>query len=248
MSLSHWSPLFITANVSIEVINKVLYSAHFEVQTLNLGDDFYNHWVLIQNPLQTTFSKPTNAVSLDFDSGFSNHTLNQIKHFVDTRLGENGLGQGETPYDNLSDDRFGIIDERTAEDETILFVVYDMVDSLQEAEIRVAWNDASEHDRALVRCSWSEDTESDIEFLASTIGGIDDTMGIGEMSDKVYNYMDDLRNGEAVMRWFEIRLDVGYSVLAHGGIWLIGAADTLIDRTEFDEDGVMRGRDRIDQS
>lgn len=77
---------------------------------------------------------------------------------------------------------------------------------------------------------------------------IDDTMEIEEMSDEVYNYMDSLRIEEAVMSWFEIRLDAGFSVLAHGGIWLIGAADTLIDRTEFDEDGVMRGRDRIDQS
>ncbi|KAG9946808.1 hypothetical protein KCU85_g6190, partial [Aureobasidium melanogenum] len=221
--------------------------AQQEVADLHLGEGFYNHWVIVQDPFQQTFSKPTDAVSLDFHSGFLNHSLDEIKEFVDTRLGQDGLGQGEDSYDNLSDDRFGIIDERTADDNTILFLVYDIVDSLQEAEIRVAWNNATERDKALVRCFWSEDTESDIRFLANTIEGLDSTMGIEEMSDKVYSHMDSLRREEGIMRWFEIRLDAGYTVLGKSGIWLIGAADTLIDRTEFDEDGVMRGS-KTDQS
>ncbi|KAG9644979.1 hypothetical protein KCU95_g12531, partial [Aureobasidium melanogenum] len=210
MSLSYWSPLF--------VINRVLYSAQQEVAQLQLGEGFYNHWVVVQDPDQQTFSKPTNSVSLDFHSGFSNRTSDQIKEFVDTRLGEGGLGQGEDLNDNLSSDTFGIIDERTASDNTILYLVYDIVDSFQEAEIRVAWNNATERDRALVRCFWSEDTESDVRFLANTIDGIDSTMDIGEMSDKVYSYMDGLRREEGIMRWFEIRMDAGYTVLGSSGI------------------------------
>lgn len=224
----------------------MLYSAQQEVAQLQLGDEFYNHWVVIQDPYQQTFSKPSNSVFLDFHSGFLKHTLDEIQDFVETKLGEGGLGQGEDLNDNLSSDTFGIIDERMAIDNTILYLVFDYIDSFQEVEIRVAWNNATEHDKALMRCFWSEHTESDIRFLANTIGGINDTMGIEEMSDQVYDYMESLRTEDGIFRWFEIRLDAGYTVMAHGGIWLLGAPDTISGRLDFDDDGVMRSPTRTD--
>ncbi|KAK6003730.1 hypothetical protein QM012_009501 [Aureobasidium pullulans] len=237
-----------TNKIPQKVINKVLFSAQQEVANLHLGDAFYNHWVLISDPSQQNFSKPTNNVSLDFHSGFLVYTLDSIKEFVDIKLGQDGLGQGEHSHDNLSNDRFGIIDERTAKDNTILYMVEDYIDSFQEAEIRVAWNNATEHDKALVRCFLSEDTEADILFLASSTDDIDHTTGIEEIKDKVYEYLEELRDEEGVTRWFEIRLDAGYTVMAHGGIWLLGAPDTISGRLDFGDDGVMRGPNRTDQS
>lgn len=42
--------------------------------------------------------------------------------------------------DWLADDAFGIIDARTAQDNTILLCVKETVDAVQEAEVRVAWD------------------------------------------------------------------------------------------------------------
>lgn len=42
--------------------------------------------------------------------------------------------------DWLADDAFGIIDARTAQDNTIVFVAQETVDAVQEAEVRVAWD------------------------------------------------------------------------------------------------------------
>lgn len=203
---------------------------------------------MVQDLSQQTFFKPSNSVSLDFHSGFLNHTLDQIKEFVEVELGEGGLGQGEDLNDSLSSDTFGIIDERTADNNTILYLVFDYVDSFQEAEMRVAWDNATEHDKALMRCFWSEHTESDIRLLANTIDGINDAMSIEEMSDRVYNYMESLRTEDGVFRWFEIRLDAEYTVMAHGGIWLTGAPNTISGRLDFDDDGVMRSLNRTDHA
>ncbi|CAD0085106.1 unnamed protein product [Aureobasidium vineae] len=165
----------------------------------------------------------------------------EVKSFVDQRLGECGLGQGDNPLDHLSGDTFGIIDERTARDDTVLFLVQDLVNDVQEAKIRVAWDRATDYDEALTRCSWDEGTDEDIALLSKMIATIDLTNDVAQTKDKIAEYLDQLREDTEVLKWFEFRLDAGYSILGNGGLYLMGAVETLLQRDEFDEDGVMCG-------
>jgi hypothetical protein len=68
-------------------------------------------------------------------------SVETLQEFVTSRCGENGLGHDSKIYmDWLADDAFGVIDARTAEDSTILFCVKEIVDAIQEAEVRMAWD------------------------------------------------------------------------------------------------------------
>jgi hypothetical protein len=68
-------------------------------------------------------------------------SVETLQIFVAERCGENGLGRDSSIYmDWLTDDAFGVIDARTAEDDTILFCVKEIVGAIQEAEVRLAWN------------------------------------------------------------------------------------------------------------
>jgi hypothetical protein len=76
-----------------------------------------------------------------FHSGFIDASVETLQEFVTSRCGEKGLGSESGIYmDWLAEDAFGVIDARTAEDNTILFGVKEMVDAIQEAEVRVAWD------------------------------------------------------------------------------------------------------------
>jgi len=91
-------------------------------------------------------AKPnTCPVEKTFQSEFLDASLQVLRDFVTSRCGEDGLGhdEGGVYMDWLADDAFGVIDGRTAEDNTILFVVQEAVDAVQEAEVRVAWDKGS---------------------------------------------------------------------------------------------------------
>ncbi|KAH0399290.1 hypothetical protein KCU89_g6359, partial [Aureobasidium melanogenum] len=232
----------------IKVVNRVLQSAQQEAQNPQLGDGFYNKWVVIEDPAQQTVSKPTESVAVDFQSGFLNYSLDQVKAFVNERLGEGGLGQGEGTLDHLSGATFGIIDERTARDNTVLLLVQDLVDDVQQAAIRLAWSQATEYDKALTRCSSDESTDEDIALVARTIATIDPEDDDEQIKDKIADYLDQLREDTEVLRWFEFRIDAGYSILGMAGLYYSGATDSLLERAEFDENGVLRGpphKDRL---
>lgn len=79
-----------------------------------------------------------------FQSGFVDASIETLQQFIANRCGENGLGHDSKVYmDWLANDAFGVIDARTAEDNTILFMVREMVDAVQEAEVRMAWDKGS---------------------------------------------------------------------------------------------------------
>ncbi|CAD0114216.1 unnamed protein product [Aureobasidium uvarum] len=113
--------------------------------------------------------------------------------------------------------------------------------SIQEAEMAVAWNRANEYEKALVRCLYSENDDADIILLANTIEDIDPDGDIEEVREQVHDYVYNLKEEEGVSKWFEIRMDAGFTILGSGGIFLLGAVETLIDRKGFDDEGVMRG-------
>lgn len=105
-------------------------------------EDFENRWSLVEHPSQETVTKPSVApVGTSFQSGFTDASIETLQQFVTTRCGGNGLGHDNGIYmDWLADDAFGVIDARTAQDNTILFVIQETVDAVQEAEVRVAWD------------------------------------------------------------------------------------------------------------
>jgi hypothetical protein len=107
-------------------------------------EDFENRWTLIQHPDQRTITKPSIAPIKTFQSGFVDASIETLQQFVASRCGENGLGHdGEVYMDWLADDAFGVIDARTAEDNTILFCAREIVDAVQEAEVRLTWDKGS---------------------------------------------------------------------------------------------------------
>lgn len=158
MGEARYLPLFVTADVSTDVsskanhtilhlpaenvfqiVNSVLHSAAAETEE---DEDFENRWSLIPHTSQTTADKPSIAPVEDFTTDFTNASLKKLQTFVAERCGENGLGceEGGVYMDWLANDAFGVIDARTAEDETILFCAKESVDAIQEAEVRLAWN------------------------------------------------------------------------------------------------------------
>lgn len=107
-------------------------------------EDFENRWTLVQHPNQQTVAKPSIAPTEPFRSGFLSASVEALQDFVSKRCGENGLGHTSDVYmDWLADDAFGVIDARTAQDNTILFCARETVDAIQEAEVRLAWNKGS---------------------------------------------------------------------------------------------------------
>ena len=127
-----------------KVINSVLRSAAAEKEE---DEDFENRWVVVRYPDQDMIiTKPSTCpVEKTFQSGFLGASVQVLQDFVTSRCGENGLGHGEGGIymDWLADDAFGVIDARTAEDHTIVFCVREIVDVVQEAEVRVAWDKGS---------------------------------------------------------------------------------------------------------
>ena len=104
-------------------------------------EDFENRWTLIQHPDQSTIIKPSVAAIKTFQSGFVDASIKTLQQFVVSSCGENGLGQDSEIYmDWLANDAFGVIDARTAEDNTILFCAREIVDAAQEAEVRLTWD------------------------------------------------------------------------------------------------------------
>jgi hypothetical protein len=116
----------------------VLKSAVKETQE---DEDFETRWSSIRHTSQEITHKPSIAPFSPFSSGFLYAAIDTLQAYVTTICGENGLGHDSKIYmDWLANDAFGVIDARTAEDETILFCIRELVDAIQEAEVRLAWD------------------------------------------------------------------------------------------------------------
>lgn len=135
-SLSPPPPPF--SNRCPKIVDSVLRSAALEKED---DEGFENRWSLIQHPWQKTVAKPSGCPIQAFQSGFLDASIEALQQFVLDRCGENGLGHDNEIYmDWLADDAFGVIDARTAQDDTMLVVARETVDAVQEAEVRVAWD------------------------------------------------------------------------------------------------------------
>ncbi|KAG9536687.1 hypothetical protein KCU71_g21455, partial [Aureobasidium melanogenum] len=248
MGEAMWLPLFATADVPTEIINSVLRSATLEKKE---DEDFENRWSLIQHPDQQAVAKPSIAPAEPFQNGFLDASVVVLQDFVIKRCGENGLGHdNEVHMDWLADDAFGVIDARTAQDNTILFCVREDVDAVQEAEVRLAWNKGMRSDELLSR--YIEDAgdidDQDIMFLVESLAiDKDDAteasvadLGLYKAKQKINDWID-LEQQGGRPRWFEIRMVVENAMRNSYGISNIGPAAVLTEmKDEFDEDGVMR--------
>ncbi|KEQ63069.1 uncharacterized protein M437DRAFT_47574 [Aureobasidium melanogenum CBS 110374] len=248
MGDARWLPLFVVADVTTEVVDSVLKSAASESEE---DEDFENRWCLLQHPNQRTISKPSVPPADPFQSGFLNSDIQRLQDYILTGCGENGLGHDNNVYmDWLADDAFGVIDARTAQDNTILFCVREDVDAIQEAEVRLAWNKGTRSDELLTR--YIEDSgdidDQDIMFLVENLAiDKDDSeeasvadLRLDEAKQKIDDWIElEQRGGRP--RWFEIRMVVENAMKNSYGISNIGPAAVLTEmKDEFDENGVMR--------
>lgn len=201
-----------------------------------------NRWVLVHRPTQQTFSKPTAPPVTAFETGFLNTSIDELEQFIETTFGDGRLGSASQTdmFDYIADNGFGVVDDRTARDDTILFCARELVDAVQEAQICVAWHKGSERDKALVRYLNKQETDEDVEFLVGEIYGEDD---MNARED------EDLRTrlGKWVLqdqqqcteKWATFRLKHATAMSDIIGIFHIGVHDALEKLDDFDEDGVL---------
>lgn len=246
-------PLFVTANVSLQVgphdykklhqslllslykvINRVLQSALDE--EFSPGEHWGNDWVLMEQLSDRNFSALTMPPVRPFESGFLNTSISHLQNFVTIEL--NG-GSDQLPSS------FGIIDERTALDNTISFWAQDDVNPIQEAQIRTMWGGETPLDRTLAAfidpceyllyghnttanmtkeesrahlVAW-EDAERD--RLALQFYELAGSIEVFEGASEARECLDDWIQGEELnqtTKWFEFRLD---AACAMGHIYLI---------------------------
>ncbi|THV78065.1 hypothetical protein D6D29_07967 [Aureobasidium pullulans] len=248
MSDATWVPVFVTAKVPVELVNKIL--EHGEAQQRNDPDDLFpNRWVLVQDPEQSTFSTSTKPPVHSFTSGFVNASTESLKVFVVSKFGEQGLASNGRS-DWIADDAFAVVDERTARDNSILFYVQQYVDTIRQAEVRKAWGKDITVDKLLLKYAGVDSNEmpsdEDVRKLAQELknekGSFVVDPELGDL-EKVKAQLDSWLSKEmSEVRpvWMEVRLDAVNAVKFTIGIWHIGLDEALINHhDEFDEHGVM---------
>ncbi|THX63398.1 hypothetical protein D6D08_08235 [Aureobasidium pullulans] len=253
-SPDHFYPLFVTADVSLTAINHVLESALNE--EFSPGYRWGSDWLLIEHPDQHDFSGPTMPLRQHFDNGFLNASNDELQQFINVKL----LGHAGAMYSTAS--LYGVIDQRTAEDNTISFFIQDDVNPIQEAQIRSMWGTGSALDNTLAHyvdpmehIAYNPDNTFDLtaaEARANIIAlenELTDQEALrfleltnsGESLDdaaKAKERLNDWFDGEALnvtTRWYEFRLD---ATCAMGHINLIddyGAFEVLTNSV-FKED------------
>lgn len=171
-----------SANLNIsQTVNEILHKATIEKQ--RHGPDpseqelWENCWVLIETRNQTAFQKPKTGPLEQFQSDFINYTVEELGNFVKQNLGdrEDAMGCSEgSRGDYITTAVFGVLDSRTASNDTLLFVVDDLVSPEDEAMIRHVWRNGTRWDEALLRYSNmyhydSDPTDEDISILAKNM-------------------------------------------------------------------------------
>ncbi|THW65828.1 hypothetical protein D6D20_01792 [Aureobasidium pullulans] len=202
-------------------------------------------WLLIEHPDQHDFSGPTMPLREHLDNGFLNASNDELQQFINVKL----PGHARAMYSTAP--LYGVIDQRTAEDNTISFFIQDdntlarYVDPMEH----IAYNPentvnmTAAEARANIIALKDELTDREaLRFLELTSSGesLDDAA-------KAKERLNDWLDGEALnvtTRWYEFRLD---ATCAMGHINLIddyGAFEVLTNSVfkedMFDEEGIGR--------
>ncbi|KAF2731231.1 hypothetical protein EJ04DRAFT_579295 [Polyplosphaeria fusca] len=271
-----WYPLFVVADIPIEAINTVLHKATIEWKKHNQGEGdplFQNRWVLIEAPNQTTFQKPSTGPLEHFQSEFIGATIEELVQFAEQNLGkrEGAMGRGNASrLDHITNEIFGVLDTRTAEDGTLIFVSSDLISAEEEARMRWVWGNGSRRDEALLRYSnWSHEfpdaTDADVAILARDVEQplqnviLSDELGVpnqdavlglsnysttSEVSEsereKVGQWYDNVATNGREV-WIGIRLPADDALWNIYGIFFRGGVDFLMyPENDFDETGAMQ--------
>ncbi|KAF2251554.1 hypothetical protein BU26DRAFT_518187 [Trematosphaeria pertusa] len=249
-TIAQWYPLFVTSDVPVEKINDVLVKSIQEREKHPKSEQeegpWDNRWALIHARSQTSFPRPATLVDADFKSDFIGATVEDLGRFVKENFGEGKMGQGSAPgTDYIACEVFGVIDERTKEDDTILFAVDDLVSPIDEAKVRVEWRrDPTKLDEAIARYSTFEATNDDLELLLGHIGepvvkGPDGL--VDEEGKEKLRHWECEEEAKTKDVWVELRLRTDRVWWSVGGILYRGGMDYMIDPgDEFDENGVMK--------
>lgn len=128
--------------------------------------------MLITSRDQTHFQKPTTSVPIPFQSDFVGASISELAEFVQETFGESGDPDEEAG--DIADNIFGVLDDRTALDESILCLTDCSISPEEEAIARVIGGRATRQDEALVRYSdfndmFDEATAEDITILHQSI-------------------------------------------------------------------------------
>ncbi|KAG9566831.1 hypothetical protein KCU79_g3453, partial [Aureobasidium melanogenum] len=229
-----------------KVINRVLQSALDE--EFSPGEHWGNDWVLVEQHVHPNFSVPTMPPVQPFESGFLNTSIHHLQNFVTIELTQ-GTDQLPSP--------FGIIDDRTALDNTVSFWAQDDVNPIQEAQIRTMWGGETPLDRILAtyiapfeHLSYDYDTtanmtqeesrahllaweDTELDRLALQFYKLADSTRVFEGASEARECLDDWIQGEELnqtTKWFEFRLDAS---CAMGHIYLIGDYGPVEIMTDF---------------
>ncbi|ORX93379.1 hypothetical protein BCR34DRAFT_580545 [Clohesyomyces aquaticus] len=173
-----WYPMFVTADIPVETINTILTKASKEQEThdqrhVDKNKPYANYWVLVKSRNQTEFETPTNGLVEPFENDFVDTTVQELCGFVQENFGEDGK-----LHNGVSDNFFGLLDARTARDQTLVCMSDCLISLEDKARIRVSWGLASREDEALVRYSGihGPPTNEDVAVLLQGINvPIDDT-------------------------------------------------------------------------
>ena len=178
-------------------------------------------WLLIEHPDQHDFSGPTMPLREHLDNGFLNASNDELQQFINVKL----LGHARAMYSTAS--LYGVIDQRTAEDNTISFFIQDDVNPIQEAQIRSAWGTGSALDDTLARY---------VDPMGHIASHPDNTVDIttAEARANIIALKDELTEREA-LRFFELTsfgesLDDAVNAKDRPNDWLDGQALNVTNR------------------
>jgi hypothetical protein len=119
---------------------------------------FQNSWVLIQTIDQEIFPMPSPLVSR-FQSEFKGWRLSDLGVFCKARFARTGL---------IAAEDFGIIDQRTLKDQTLLFARWEQYTPEDDAILRIVWGDSKPEDEAWLKDSFM--TPEDAALLRKAEG------------------------------------------------------------------------------
>jgi hypothetical protein len=170
-----WS--FADSYVLFEAINEILLGARNEIPLYHSPEDkdiFKNCWVILHNRNQTEFQKPTLQVTEPFNNDFIGATVEELGVFVQQNFGRDGqmgVDPEEGRSNHIANEVFGVLDARTIEDQSILFVSHDSLSLADKAHINIKWGIATRLDEALSRYApmysthHGDATEEDVSLL-----------------------------------------------------------------------------------
>ncbi|KAF2120957.1 hypothetical protein BDV96DRAFT_641599 [Lophiotrema nucula] len=246
--------LFVTAGLPVQTVNAILSKANDEYKMYSKLPDaeqlFGNCWALVETRDQIVFQKPTRGPLNAYKSEFLNASIDEIGEFVERHFGKTGAMESEPDDPNryIAKEVFGILDSRTAEDETLLFVARESITAEDEAQIRTKTSLSYLHHIDNV----TQETRTDpilspiLRLNAQRSGSYAHPMTLSteaslEDRDRLKAWYEGMIEDYKEV-WAGIRLDSNYAFSSIGGILYRGVADYLLfPEDDFDETGVLKG-------